>query len=486
MASESPLSVKIENAKINRDLKVPPINSFDGSTDPSDFINLFDGRMDFFGHSEMARCRFFSTCLKGTALNWFNNLPPQSIDSWTNLKSKFRNRFSSNKKGGKIIASLIIVYQRTNESLRAYLTRFRAHIAEITDLTSPLEINYLIAEIDRTRHSQLLEELLEKEPKTLQSTIKIIEHRLTLQEVVGSIQYSRSPRPRYERSPRRSREYDKRSYKSQQETENPRGPRGSQTSLVARSYQRPHERRSENSGGREAKKLTTRDKDYPEPIKLNTDMATILAVLKTYPTYRPPRPMNPNRPPSNKYCEFHEDTGHNTEQCFQLTNLIEDKVRSGQLAHYAETTQSRRHQHHDPDRVINVISGGYSAGGSSNNSKKLYMRDVYRIETKRPRKNPTPIISFSDEDYIDDIIEDHQDALVITTKVSTNTVKKIIVDNGSSVDILYYSAYSRMNLGDRKLNTAKGTPLYGFIGNEVKLVGVIDLPVLFGSTPCQI
>ncbi|XP_074347371.1 uncharacterized protein LOC141686220 [Apium graveolens] len=43
-----------------------------------------------------------------------------------------------------------------------------------------------------------------------------------------------------------------------------------------------------------------------------------------------------------------------------------------------------------------------------------------------------------------------------------------------------------MDLGDRKFDTSKGTPLYGFTGNEVKLVGVIDLPVLFGSPPCQI
>ncbi|XP_074351863.1 uncharacterized protein LOC141691011 [Apium graveolens] len=76
--------------------------------------------------------------------------------------------------------------------------------------------------------------------------------------------------------------------------------------------------------------------------------------------------------------------------------------------------------------------------------------------------------------------------LVITTKIGTNTVRKILVDNGSSVDIIYYNAYSRMDLGDMKIDTAKETPLYEFTGNEVKLVGVIDLPVLFGSPPCQI
>lgn len=181
MNTESPLAEYNENAKINRDLKVPPIESFDGSTDPTDFINLFDGKMNFYGHSEVARSRFFSTFLKGTTLHWFINLQPRSIDSWPTLKGIFRTRFSSNKKGGKITASLITVRQRSNETLRDYLSRFQDHIAEITDLIEPLAINYLIAGIDRSRHNQLLKEFFEMEPKMLQATIKIIERRLTLQ-----------------------------------------------------------------------------------------------------------------------------------------------------------------------------------------------------------------------------------------------------------------------------------------------------------------
>lgn len=83
------------------------------------------------------------------------------------------------------------------------------------------------------------------------------------------------------------------------------------------------------------------------------------------------------------------------------------------------------------------------------------------------------------------MIEGHQDALVITAKIGTNTVKKILIDNGSSVDILYNSAFSKMDLGDRKIDRAWTSPLYGFTGNEVKVIGIIDMPVLFGSPPCQ-
>ncbi|XP_074356013.1 uncharacterized protein LOC141695684 [Apium graveolens] len=61
----------------------------------------------------------------------------------------------------------------------------------------------------------------------------------------------------------------------------------------------------------------------------------------------------------------------------------------------------------------------------------------------------------------------------------------MLVDNGSSVDVLYHHAFSRMDIGDRRLENSR-TPLYGFTGNEVHVVGTIDMPVLFGSPPCQV
>lgn len=205
-----------------------------GTTDPSDFINLFDGRIDFSGHLEVERCHFFSTCLKGTTLHWYNNLPPRSINSWSSLKGKFRTRFSSNKKGGKITASIMTIRQRSSEPLHDYLTRFRAEIAEIPNLIEELVINYLAA-WDKSRHGLLLEEFLEKNLRTLQATIQIFECRLTLQEAVGSIQHSRSPKALMDRCPRSSgwkefwgdrspqlkRRSDARSPRAQERTMNP-------------------------------------------------------------------------------------------------------------------------------------------------------------------------------------------------------------------------------------------------------------------------
>lgn len=133
--------------------------------------------------------------------------------------------------------------------------------------------------------------------------------------------------------------------------------------------------------------------------KIEYRQATILTVLKTDPKYRPPRLMNPNRPPSSRYYEFHEDTGNDTERCFQLTSLMKDKIRKCHLKHYVDHDEPCRSIPRDSDKVIDIISGGYSAGEISNNSKKLYAREVFRIDAKKPRKNPTPVISFSDKDF---------------------------------------------------------------------------------------
>ncbi|XP_074376852.1 uncharacterized protein LOC141718368 [Apium graveolens] len=151
--------------------------------------------------------------------------------------------------------------------------------------------------------------------------------------------------------------------------------------------------------------------------------------------------MKPGHPPSSRYCDYHEDTGHTTEQCYQLSNLIESKIKKGHFIHYIEG-QGQTHQRQD-DIIVDIILRGYAAGGMSNNSRKSYAREVCNVSPECPKKckaSPSPIISFSDEDSSPNIIRGHQDALVIIAKIGTNTVKKILIDNGSSVDILYQHA----------------------------------------------
>ena len=55
-------------------------------------------------------------------------------------------------------------------------------------------------------------------------------------------------------------------------------------------------------------------------------------------------------------------------------------------------------------------------------------------------------ITFTNED-IERIHHPHDDAIVITLLIADYTTKKVLVDNGSSTDILYYLAFQQMRFG---------------------------------------
>ncbi|XP_077251734.1 uncharacterized protein LOC143890950 [Tasmannia lanceolata] len=68
--------------------------------------------------------------------------------------------------------------------------------------------------------------------------------------------------------------------------------------------------------------------------------------------------------------------------------------------------------------------------------------------------------------------------------VASWELKKILVDNGSSADILYFHAFKQMLIGENRLKLAN-SDLFGFFGEIVKVEGSIELPVLVGEPPLR-
>ncbi|XP_059629910.1 uncharacterized protein LOC132272848 [Cornus florida] len=103
--------------------------------------------------------------------------------------------------------------------------------------------------------------------------------------------------------------------------------------------------------------------------------------------------------------------------------------------------------------------------------------------TKLPRVEE-PVINFSEED--DKVIhQPHDDFLVVFMVVANFTVRRILIDNGSSADILFLGVYSKLKIGREKLRPMK-SPLVGFSGDKVYPLRVITLPVTAGANPKQV
>ncbi|XP_072148513.1 uncharacterized protein [Setaria viridis] len=74
----------------------------------------------------------------------------------------------------------------------------------------------------------------------------------------------------------------------------------------------------------------------------------------------------------------------------------------------------------------------------------------------------------------------HNNAMVIKALIAGWTVGKVLVDTGSSADILFAHAFREMNIDMNTLNPAD-IPLLGFDGKPVKALGKIALPISFGD-----
>jgi hypothetical protein len=99
-----------------------------------------------------------------------------------------------------------------------------------------------------------------------------------------------------------------------------------------------------------------------------------------------------------------------------------------------------------------------------------------RVE--RTRWSDIPI-TFSEEDVRLQGFP-HNDALVIEANIANWTFGKLLVDNGSSADIIFADAYDKMGLS-RNLLQPPDTPLYGFGGRVIHAIGKVSLPVYFDT-----
>ncbi|GMN46180.1 hypothetical protein TIFTF001_015367 [Ficus carica] len=111
---------------------------FDGMSDPHDHLlqykhvvqstNIPTDMLDDM------MCKLFAQSLKGVALRWFCNLPPESIDSFDELSLEFIRSYSVHIQSGKTTKDLWGVVQGPHESFHAYIKCFSKAISKISRL----------------------------------------------------------------------------------------------------------------------------------------------------------------------------------------------------------------------------------------------------------------------------------------------------------------------------------------------------------------
>ena len=164
---------------------------------------------------------------------------------------------------------------------------------------------------------------------------------------------------------------------------------------------------------------------------------------------------------NTRYCEFHRDYGHLTDDCIQLRKEIEYLIWCGYLRRsIAPESQAQNQaqsqaqaqqppppprqittQHQLPLEEIHVILGGFIGRGESSSAKKAHLcrirsGEVMEVQavSKLPRLDTS--ITFSDSD-LEVCQYPHDDPLVIRAVMANKTVHRVLVDNGSLADIIF-------------------------------------------------
>ena len=114
---------------------------------------------------------------------------------------------------------------------------------------------------------------------------------------------------------------------------------------------------------------------------------------------------------------------------------------------------------------------------------RLSSKDINQ-ELKRARVERPLVMGFSDEDKIG-IIQPRDDALVITLRIGGYDVKRVMVDQGSTAEIMYPNIYKRLNLKAEDL-MPYNSPLVSFEGKIVIPKGQVRLPVQIGSEVVEV
>ncbi|XP_010684449.1 uncharacterized protein LOC104899008 [Beta vulgaris subsp. vulgaris] len=230
-----------------------------------------------------------------------------------------------------------------------------------------------------------------------------------------------------------------------------------------------------------------------EPIEFSKDQYYILMEIKDQHELKAPAEMKTpyrNRDKS-KYCHYHKDCGHETNECKHLKRALEDLACKGKMNSYLpqssrkfqkkDNRQGRRKDDESTDEdVVMVISGGFAAGGPTNCGHKNYLRELSQVMlTNQAESDPFPKIMVSEQDR-GKIRTPHDDPLVVEMKIANLRVRRILIDIGSSTDIISADYLSRLKFDESNL-VPVNHPIIGFGGGVIHPMGTVTLPVRVGD-----
>lgn len=206
----------------------------------------------------------------------------------------------------------------------------------------------------------------------------------------------------------------------------------------------------------------------------------------------------------NVWCVCHRIRGHCTKNCHQLKKEIEALIQKSQLSSYVKDVgvHSRKisppredvnsdnpmqkkgrsvNKVHITHHTLNTIVEGFAGGGETNSTRKRYARTMMHVRkepSSEERYNQT-IITLSKKNA-EGVLPHKDDLMVIIMQIRKWNVKRVLIEQGSSANVLYWDAFKGMNFDIIELFLFKGS-LVGLSGEPKQVLGHFPMMTTFGK-----
>ncbi|XP_023916594.1 uncharacterized protein LOC112028166 [Quercus suber] len=495
IAYAKPYTQRIDLLRMPQNYRPPKFQQFEGKGNPRQHVAYFVEACNNAGTYGDLMVKQFVRSLKGNAFDWYTDLAPSFIDSWNQMEREFLNRFYSTRRTISMI-ELTNSKQWKEELVIDYIQRWRNLSLNYKDQLSEASTIEMCIQGMNWASSCILQGI---EPKTFEE-LATRAHDMELSIAFNGHQ---GP-PVQEPHNRRERQDTRKGGKFPHKLENKQSLIVTTAPLKVpvkpkikeQTYALTQERR------RRPTLQEMQEKQYPFPNSNTSNMLEHLLELKLIELLEMKRPKEANQANDPKYCKYHRLIGHPIEQCFVLKDKImelahqgkimfDDEVATANLAMVASTTTSTyftiQFGLFEPIEVKvplspvpifeNYIFSSftcYQVSGEeeySDSEEETERAIVYRAYWSS--------IIFTDDDHLLGF-KIHNHPLFVTGYIREHQVNRILIDEGSAVNILPLKILKELGISLDELLPSR-LMIQGFNQGGQRAIGKIILHMLIGE-----
>ncbi|GJU59503.1 reverse transcriptase domain-containing protein [Tanacetum coccineum] len=160
----NPFTPRIRHFSLPRTRMPSHVKTYDGSGDPEDHLKLFQSAAKTEAWAMPTWCHMFNSTLTGNARVWFDKLPKESIDSYEDLRTAFRENYLQQTKHIKDPVEIHHIKQRDGESTEDFMERYKAEVLDVEGAPECMRISGFMHGIT---HPGLIKRLYERIPRSV-------------------------------------------------------------------------------------------------------------------------------------------------------------------------------------------------------------------------------------------------------------------------------------------------------------------------------